>query len=326
MKMELQDFLEQSHYFRGEIIVLEKTENSELLDTVKPCNEEFFEAVFSPNGPYWKTYSTLGFGKKPLNAKYLVLADNKMYFCRNTEKHFMYAIGPKKNFRYSNSRVSEKYPFSLDNLLLLLSTPFDFARQVSAVALSALKLNEKLQEFEKFSTESKKFLAANAPNSNANEELIKKSLQGAIDAMEYSFYASMAYSLKTKLKESSSWSDCELENLSNFAGEKGANGKIKEEFGFYSKNPYDISMPRFNEEPESAIEFKKLKAPKNPAARWRENCKFLCARYLGVLREIYLSQGKESGLGGDIFFLKPNELFEKSAKSKPIISGRKELY
>ena len=49
MKMELQDFLEQSHYFRGEIIVLEKTENSELLDTVKPCNEEFFEAVFSPN-------------------------------------------------------------------------------------------------------------------------------------------------------------------------------------------------------------------------------------------------------------------------------------
>ncbi len=293
---------------KGQVIVLEKTENSDLIEVAKQANKEFFEKVFALNGPFWEVYTELGLGQTPFGADYLVFVNERMYFCKNLEKQFLYSVGPKKTFYFKEGKIQEKLTPSFDNLALLLSTPFDFAKQVSSVAVSAIKINEELQNFEKFSLQSKKFWIENKDKQFENHSLLaKQALEGATLAMKYSFYSSIAYSLKTKLKESSAWKNCELENLSKLALENSLE-KIKSEFSFYSTNPYDISSSSFNDEPNKALQFATLKAPQNPAARLRENAKFACARYLAIERRVYLDFAEKTGLKENVFFLNSNEL------------------
>lgn len=302
MIKSLDEFIEKNA-FSNEVVVLEKTENSELIDSVKPCNKDFFENVFAPNGPYWSVYKELGFGEIPINLQYLVFVNERMYFCRNIEKQFLNSIGPKTSFSYSLGKLSEKIDLSLDNLLLLIAVPFDFAKQTAAVSLAAIRINEKLKDFEKFYSKSKKFWVNNSKNRITNpKKLAEESLKGALIAMKYSFYSSVAYSLKIKLADSKSWSECELENISK--------NPSRTYFGFYSKNPYDISIPRFFEDSSGLSDFKEVKFPSNPSARWRENCKFACARYLAILRRCYLELGKRNSLSEKVFFLNISD-FEK---------------
>ncbi|MFH1391171.1 MAG: PEP-utilizing enzyme [Candidatus Diapherotrites archaeon] len=321
----LDNFLKQSPVLKGELVVLQKTENSELIEFVKPCNNDFFEQVFSINGPYWNTYAELGFGKTPFDVSYLVVLNARMYFCRNVEKKFLYKIGPKKSFAY-NGDITEVLKLSVDNLISLFSVPFDFSSQVASIALAQIRINEKLQEFELFSEKSKVFWKHNQKiRLNDLASITKNALEGAVESMKYSFYSSMAYSLKVKLRTSNAWKECELEKLSKLV-KKNQIQQVKELFGFYSKNPYDVSFSRFLEKPSDAGEFKEIKWPKNSAARWRENCKFLCARYLGILRKCYLEFGKANGLGEKVFFLKPSELAVSKNDLLKIIEKREKLF
>ncbi|MEK6942000.1 MAG: PEP-utilizing enzyme [archaeon] len=307
----LDEFLQQSPLFAGEVIVLEKTENSELAQVLLPCNTGFFERVFSVTGPYWSTYAELGFGEIPFGAKYLAAVDERMYFCKNVEKRFLFSLGLAKKFSYKNSVLKETVDFSLDNFFLLLSFPFNFAKQAASVALASIRINEELEKFEKFFWKAREFWETQKKHGIENHEtLAKQALLGAVAAMRFSFYASIAYSLKTKLRNSNAWKECDLEIMSKIPveNEEYFLEKMQNDFGFYSKNPYDVSIPRFSENPRIALDLKGTKFPKNPAARWRENSKFACARYLAVLRNCFIDFGKKTGLGEKVFFLTPSEL------------------
>lgn len=329
--MQIQDldkFISENPSLKGEPIVLEKTENSELISVAKPCNRDFFERLFSPQGPFWEVYSELGFGEKPIGFAHLAFVNERMYFCRNVERKFIYSLGPRKKLSFRNGKISGQFSFSFDNFLLSLSTPFDFARQVSSAALANLRVNEELENFLLFSREANAFWEKNRNAKIENHSLLaEKCLEGALNAMKFSFFSSMAYSLKIRLKDSESWKDCELENLSEACSEKTFNfGEIREKFGFYSQNPYDISKPYFCEYPDAAASCRSIKFPREPAARWRENCKFLCARYLCLERKCYLDFSEKTKLYENAFFLRSNELSLPKEKLSPIAGERRKKF
>ncbi len=325
----LDDFTFKSPLLKNQLIVLEQTENSDLIQVAKPCNKEFFEKVFSSTGPFWLAYKELGLGQTPFGADYLAFVNERMFFCKNLEKEFLYSVGPKKNYFLRQGKLAENLVFSFDNVMLFLSIPFDFAKQVSSIALAALKINEELENFEKFSIHTKKFWLENREKSFENHAILaSKALEGAVLAMKYSFFSSLAYSLKIKLKNSPAWLDCELENFSKLVNPINSNKleKVKQEFGFYSVNPYDISLPRFSETQSRIFGLGSLKWPKSGAARWRENAKFLCARYLAMQRSIYLDFAKKTGLGENVFFLNSSELSTSAKNLEELSEKRKNFF
>jgi len=316
---DLDAFLKNCPVLKDKLIVLEKTENSELVSILKPCNKVFFKRIFSPKGPYWNTYKELGFGENPHNAEYLAFINNRMYFCKNLEKMFLYSVGPKKSFTYSNFSLGESINLNFDNLLLLLSAPFDFSKQIASIALASVRINEKLSEFENFSADTKKFWKQNSIIKEQNPvKLAFQALEGAVTSMYYSFHSSLAYSLNTRLRNSNAWKNCELEMLSK-------SNPGTEKFGFYSINPYDISIPRFSERPRDMEIFKNIKFPKNPAARWRENSKFLCARYLDIVRKCYKKISEDNDLVDEVFFLEMDDLSRTEKFRGKINSNKNEF-
>ncbi|MBN1940839.1 MAG: hypothetical protein JW772_01510 [Candidatus Diapherotrites archaeon] len=303
------------------IVVLEQTENSELIEIAKPCNREFFEKLFASAGVFWSAYSELGFGEKPLGERHLVFFKNRMFFNRNVEKKFLYSVGMEKKFAVRNNKLIEKRDFSPESLLLLLASPFDFGKQVASIALAALRINESLQEFKEFSDKTKKFWLIHSQEKISNpQELANNALDGALKAMHYSFYASIAYSLKIRLKKIQGTEECELEKLANAIDSKDVK-RIAREFGFYSNKPYNICVPRYWEAHEKTVLAQT--APKNPAARLRENAKFLCARYLDIERRCYLAFAEKTGLGDNVFFLQSGEFDASNPEIHKIIEERK---
>ena len=283
--------------------VLEKTENSDLLPIGKASELEFFERVFAKDGPFWKTYVQLGLGAKPEEA-YMYPISGRMYFAPSVTDKYIYTVGMQKELVFENGKLIRKRKLNLDNIILLLSAPIDTFKHASSTILAAFKANEYLKKFIDFSKDSKVGwnTGINPPIKAAED-----SLELALKCMEFSFISSIAYSLNIKLSDSPAWMECELESLLELLKSNNV-GEAKKQFAFYASNPYAISEPHFIEDGSGLKAMTSTPIPKNKYLRWRENCKFLAARYLMKRRLAYLRVGEETGLGNLVFFLKTDEL------------------
>jgi len=315
----LQDIKEALKFIEQEkVIVLEKTENSDLLPVGKPSDLEFFEKVFEPNGPFWSLYNELGLGTIP-RSKYMHTIGGRMYFCKNVTDKYVYSVGMRKVYDFVDNKLVKKRPLNLDNILLLLLAPIDTLKHASSTIATAFKTNESLKDFLALSKEIKEFQASSDP-----VDVARSSQTLAISCMRFSFLSSIAYFLNVKLSDSDAWMNCELGNLVNILKDNNLE-KAKSEYGFYSQSPYAISEPRYYEDDSNLLTMRDVPVPKNKYIRWRENCKFLVARCLAWRRMAYLEIGEESGLGDLVFFLTTGEL-SNAKNNRKLATSRQEKY
>ncbi|MFH1200394.1 MAG: PEP-utilizing enzyme [Candidatus Micrarchaeota archaeon] len=304
MAYDLAQALEANSAFAGEALVLQANENSDLLEHSKECSKEFLGRVFAAGGPMWQAYAKTRMGFAPVGCRHANFVGGRLYFCRNVEKRFLRAPGPEKTLALSGGKVVERTHWTLHNLLLALAMPFDSIGQAIDGALLGLYADEKMRAFPAFAQAAAKFagteISQEAPWQSASE-----ALAGAVAAMDYSFVASLAMAFKSPLADCAVWKDCELERLDSLLADNP--GKASEEFGFHSASPYDISAPRLSESGAQAG-LMRVPAPKDKFARWRENARMACSRYLSVERKAFLLAGKESGLGSLVFHLRAGEL------------------
>ncbi|MFH0817364.1 MAG: PEP-utilizing enzyme [Candidatus Micrarchaeota archaeon] len=299
--------------FLSEPLVLARNENSDLLPISKKCSLEFFESLFAADGPLWSLYAKTGIGHPPANARHLNFVGGRMYFCKNVEKRFMCHPGPEKRFALKRGVLYEDTALSPENLLLLLGSPFNILANSLDISLLPIYINEKAREFSGFKKESVRFY-----NQSGGLNDAKASMAGALRAMEFSFISSLAAAFKVRIADKSVSSECEAEKLFYFYTNGDKEGAIRE-FGFHSESPYDISIPRLSENP-SSLRLAAQPAPNNIYARWRENAKFICSRYMCAMRNAYLEVGKRTNLGDLVFHLETSEL-EPTMKEPKKIAG-----
>jgi phosphohistidine swiveling domain-containing protein len=333
-KFDLTEIKLSNSFFGSDTLVLAKSENSDLLPISKPCSQEFFGRIFSLNGPLWEIYAKtrLGFplpqvkyadigGEMLPNLRYVNFLDGRMYFLRNFELKFLQKAGMEKKFAFHGDQFTDKNwrfetvpPINMANMLSLLSSPINMLGNALDLSLLPLFVNEKMREFEQFHKESLVFYDKNLHIVENPIEIANKCLDGAVKAMEYSFVSSIAASFKTPLQDSTIWKDCEAQALYEFLKD----GKIDEamhHFGFHSDSPYDISSVRFWESDEMAGRLMQT-PPKDKYARWRENSKFICSRYLSLMRDSYIILGEDFKLGGKVFYLNTDELAKFSTEQE----------
>ncbi|MDO8627741.1 MAG: hypothetical protein Q7K42_04700, partial [Candidatus Diapherotrites archaeon] len=305
IQKDLEKALEHNKEFSGQAIILEQNENSDLVEFTKPPAKEFFEKLFNTDKVFWKTYSQLGLAIEPNNSAHANFIGGKIFFCKNVEKKYLNSIGPIKEFNLNSGKIKEKTPINLENIFLLLASPFEILKQFANVSILSLEINSQLEKYGEFSEKTKKFWSETTISKENVFDVMEKSLIGALKAMEYSFYSSLAYNFKATLKKSKSWQECELEEL-----QKSDAKKLAKDFGFFSENIYDISFPRISEGKNPTGKISAIAVPENPSARWSENCKLLCARYLDLERKAFKFVGKTTGLEELVFFLTAQELKE----------------
>ena len=332
MKMKLQDtnlsldadeLKRKNKAFGDAPLVLERNENADPGEVMLPCTREFYEKVFSEKGPFWSVYSDLSFAARPVNAQYVCFIFGRMYYLKNTEQRFLYKTGPMEEYIIKDGRLTTEKRPSLANLLLLLTTPIDAARQQAGIIELGFLANEAVKEFEAYAKEAKEY------HMRASEEIedpyltAKESLNKAVEAMRYSNLAMLCSNLNVRLRHATAFETCEARELKDLSGRKDY-AAIQSDYGFYSLTPYDISKPRFREDIKALKKYGFPEAPMEYPMKWRENAKYACARYLDVERMAYQRIGKETRLLNKVYYLKTEEL-AKSAKEK-IIEHRMSEY
>ncbi len=296
--------------FRGEPIVLEKNENSDLADSYKPSTQEFFREVFGPDGPFWSVYSELGIAVAPQGLDYVAYVDGQMYFVKNVEKKYLNGVGPEKRFKIVRERLVENAELSIPSILLRLTAPIDALKQHARVIELGFLANEAVKEYEDFRSKTQRYCAKYSGSDLKDPlETAKDALEKAVSAIKYSNIAMLCYAFKIRLRETESIERCESEELRELLEQKDL-GSIRERFGYYSLTPYDISKPRFREGLEGLERYGAPEAPKDYALKWRENAKHLCARYLDIERMAYEEIGRSSRLGSLVYYLSLKELEE----------------
>ncbi len=321
IEKELAEFSGINPLFKKDLIVLEKNENSELVEKVKPCNREFFRNLF--NKVFWNTYSAMGVALVPFNSEYMVLIGNEMFFCRNTEQRFLRNIGTEKKFRYSGGKIAEYTSISFENLIFLLAMPLELMRNAEKISIAALKVNNDLMKFEGHYKKSLSFWKGNR-TIKSPLEISALALDGALESMRYSLISSLASSLKIKLRDSFSTKNNFLGEIISQASKDKANPAQK--YGYFSLSPYDISKPFLEENSPIIPLLQNIPLPKEPHYIWRENAKLCCSMHLSVLRKCFIKLGNDSGIGESIFFLNPSELpliQSDSKKARQICLNRK---
>ncbi len=291
--------------FKGQPMVLEKTENSDLLEISKASSQEFFERTFAAHGPLWTLYADVHAGYRPKESQYVNFVAGRMFFCKNVEARFMRKPGPEKTFELLKGEILEKTHWTPANLMMTLAQPFETLGQIVDNSLLGLYANEQLRSFEKFHVESKRFEESNRKTANALHTA-ELAFLGALQSMHYSFVSSLAMAYKLPLTESRSWKECELDRLNAYQKVSNWTEAVKE-YGFHSDSPYDLSVPRYAELEHPGHGWAQP-APQDKYARWRENAKMCASRYLSVLRTAYMQVGRETGLETDIFHLRATEL------------------
>ncbi|MDF1498036.1 MAG: PEP/pyruvate-binding domain-containing protein [Patescibacteria group bacterium] len=319
---ELNYFIKKNITFNGDPFVFQRDENSDSVTIAKPCTQEFFEKVFDAKGPFWSVYFKSGLATKFENAKYITFICGQMYFLKNIENVFISNPSSRKSFKIDNEKLYENEEKNQLNANGLLSSVKKFINKISFSILA----NEAISEFEKFKVESEKYYSQYSDRENISNpiETAKKSLELAIESMVYSYFALLSYKLKIKLKKSKSIEICESDELDKLVM-KGDTDSVKEKFGFYSLAPYDISFERFS---DNAFELKKygsFACPINYAMRWRENAKFIAARYLQIQRIALQKFGEITGLDYLVFYLKISEIENININNKEQISLLREL-
>jgi len=307
-------------------ILLEKNENSDLAAKSAPIMQEFFEKVFDGSGPYWKLYSELGFAAIPANMKYAIFLNGQLYFIKNVEYIYLNNIGPEKSIGMNESKLTIKKKITLANLILSLAAPFDALKQVRRRIELGFFANEHIQDFEEFRNKAMEFCQYYSLGDNITDPIktSKESFNLALESLVYSNLALLCFNLKIKLKESKSISVCEAETLHELVNE-GDFESIKKTFGFYSLDPYDVTKKRFRDGTEELSKFGFPEPPKEYVLKWRENSKYLCARFLDVLRISLEKLGEKIGLKDLVFHLTIQELENLAPeKQRELAKNRKE--
>ncbi|MBU1198014.1 hypothetical protein KJ765_05920 [Candidatus Micrarchaeota archaeon] len=328
LERDLVSVVHSQPLFSGQTLVIARNENSDLLPLSKECSQEFFENVFDANGPLWRTYDETRMGVRPFNSKHVHFVAGRMYFSRNVEKRFMRNPGIEKTFSWhSKNGLVETSPLSIENLLLMASFPFDAVGQAIDMALFALYAEQKLRAFPSFSQQATHFVSEHAGRISNPVAVSEAAQEGAVRSMQYSFVSSLASAFKTPLVTSSAWQSCEAEQLYALLSENKVDEAV-ERFGFHSESPYDVSIPRFQENPASAMRLMQP-APKDKYARWRENAKMVCSRYLSVLRNTYIEVSHRTGVGTPVFHARISELpliLGDSSKWSDVLAERKKRF
>lgn len=309
--------------FGGKTLVLSQTENSDLLPVSKECSKDFFRRVFSDSGPLWNMYEETKLGDRPVGCEYLSFLAGRMYFLKNVEKRFMRSPGAETIFEFREGKITQKRQLSVKNALLVIQSPLEALSQALDISLLPLYIDAKMKEFLAFRGSAMRFYSEHKGSATHPLELAQTSLLGAVEAMHYSFASSLAAAFGVRLRDLEIWRECEAEKLYELLV-GGKADLASSEFGFHSASPYDISTARFSED----LLYAKRKPepfPKDKYARWRENAKFLCSRYLDLMRDSYIALGEEAALGGLIFHLSTSELsdaLQDPRKWKPIAMRR----
>ncbi len=132
------------------MVVLEKNENSYVLDISKHCTQEFFNNVFDPSGPFWNLYENLDFAIKPASANYANFIYGRLFFCKNIENKFIKTFGMEKYYEVNNEFLYERTEKSIANLFLAFSAPFDMARQATSKIRFGFLASEIVKNYENF--------------------------------------------------------------------------------------------------------------------------------------------------------------------------------
>lgn len=306
---ESENYFKYSEIFKNEPLVFEKNENSDLVPIILPITQDFFEKVFAATGPFWEIYSDIGFAIKPIGFKYAVFIQGRMYFLKNIEHKFMSGLGPEKTFEIKKDLLIQRKKINLSNILLTLSYPIDVLKQFSRTISLGFMVNESVKEFEDFTNKTNKYCDRYEDSANIKEpiEIAKESLGFAISAIKYTNLALLSYNLKIKFRKSEAIEICALEELNRLVEQKKWNA-IKQKFGFYSLVPYDAAKPRFREDMADLEKYGLPPFPGSSALKWRENAKFIIAKYLDIERLALKKIGEITGLGDMVFFLKISEL------------------
>ncbi|MFA6096587.1 MAG: PEP/pyruvate-binding domain-containing protein [Candidatus Paceibacterota bacterium] len=293
----------------GDVVVLEKDENSYFMGASKECTQDFFDRIYDENGPFWRLYANAGFAVRPQQTKYAVYVGNALYFRKSVEERYMYNAGIEKDYAIKNNYLIRKTKWDLRNLIYLLTLPFDEARQFVNMIKFSFYANEMIRGYERSYRSAIEFYNFYSSEGNIYDpaKTAKEAMERAVEMMEYSIAAFICNKYGIKLKHSKYIDECELEKLSTYI-ETNNTMAILDEFEFYSLNPYDISVPRLFEDDFRINKFSGFKVPGDNSLRWRENVKFIVARYMHIMRMCYKLIGDNSKMGDLIFYLKINEL------------------
>lgn len=306
----LSRFIIKNDFSPGEVVVLEKNENSFLVPICKGATGEYFEKLFSPAGPFWKAYFDMGLAQMPVEKNYLLVLNGQLYFCKNIERKYFNSIGLKKEFAleknlFGEIKVVEKIVISVDSFLRVLSLPFQIISVRKRILVDAFKVNEIFSSFQLVIDDSKAAVKNAEINSCLGPKEANYFLSRALDAMYYSFVASLAHALKLK---PAMFLDPIIFKSLNFPQNIVKNTK---ETCFLTDNFYDISNPSL----DKINKCEGIFSVNDPWLRLRFEAKLACARFLHAQRKSYLAIAKKYAMGEDIFQLTTDELFllEKDA-------------
>jgi phosphohistidine swiveling domain-containing protein len=313
---QLTSFYIKNKFRKNDCVVLEKNENSFLVMHAKESTKEFFRNIFAKNGPFWEAYKEMGLGEMPLSQEYVLYINDELYFCKNIEEKYIYSIGPKIIFSYKNGKLSESKKISLDSTLRTLSAPLDIISQTKQIVLDAFKINEIIPKIKTELEESQTYWEKNKNKEDFEIHDAEYALEKAVKCMQYSFFASLAYSLKLKPNEQISQliEETVKVNKSIISFQKGETPSI--DISYFGRNIYDISEQRIFDNTSSTRVYDLPDLPKDYWMLLRETLKIVCARYLAVERKAYLKLGKKLGLEENIFYLSTKEIIE--LKGKPV--------
>jgi phosphohistidine swiveling domain-containing protein len=303
--------------YQNSLQVYEKNENSDLISVSNPPTQEFFEKVFSPDGPFWSIYSELGFASKPIDAGYVSFIKGQMFFLKNTEDRYMNTIGPEETYRITDGGLVKVKKKTLQNLLLLLASPFDAAKQQAGVIELGFLANEAIKEFEECQRKAVEYHGIYSHRENIEDpvKVAREALKRAVHAMRYTNLAMLSYTLNVRLRKTEVIDECEAQKLKELIeGERW--GEVMDEFGYHSLIPYDITKPRFREGVRELEEYGAPEPPQSYALKWRENAKHLCSRYLDIERTAYEKLGEQSGMGELVYYLRTDELENPDLEEK----------
>lgn len=307
---DLAKALAQNPRFAGQVRVLEKNENSDLLLNANEMGKEFFEAVFAVHGPYWDTLCQNGFAELPTDCQYVNFVGNQPFFLKNVEQAFLVKAELSRTFFLRHEKAVEKIRVRPETLIELAAGPAEFCRQAANRTLLVLRQNEVRTEFELVRQEAEEFWGENCNAAFSDPLAIaRESFQKAVLVLRFSFFASLCYSLKILPTPLVQNAPCELDELKKAIEKNSFSPQETKKFGFFSFFPYDLSSPRLDTTNLSEL---KIAVPQNSLMRWREDAKLACARYLDIQRKALLQLGKENGLGNLIFFLRLSELSQTS--------------
>jgi len=292
-----------------EAIVFEKDENSYIMGACKESSQEFFEKIYDESGPFWRLYENAGFAINPGNDKYAFYIGNNLYFRKKIEERYINNSGMENFYEIKNNCLMKNAKWDLRNVLYLLSSPFDEMRKFVNIIKFSFYANEMIRGYERLCRSAMEFHSfySNQENIYDPAKTARESMDRAVEIMEYSIASFICGKYGIRLRKSKYIDECELEKLSMYIETKNEKA-ILNEFGFYALNPYDISSPRIIDSRFEIEKYSGFNVPVDRSLRWRENVKFIVARYMHIMRMCYLQLGRNSNIGDMIFFLKTNEL------------------